>query len=154
MSCVDFSARESRELTRIGKRRDWLLDFAKLWECDTSPCRFALEPSASRKAVRGRPPTPKAFHAKPCPSFAFIRVIRAQNLGCNVAQASRPQRRAYQTIIFCCGVFCFTGTLLPENLAAINFFRILQRFLATVADKSQRRMSERTIHHKASVTST
>src|SRR5438094_5281533 len=65
MSCVDFSARESRELTRIGKRRDWLLDFAKLWECDTSPCHFALEPSASRKAVRGRPALRKHFMRNP-----------------------------------------------------------------------------------------
>jgi hypothetical protein len=74
------------------------------------------EPKSSARTPR----TPKAFHAKPCPAFAFIRVIRGQNLGCNVAQASCPQRRASQTIIFACGLFCFTGALLPENLAAIK----------------------------------
>ena len=55
MSCVDFSARESRELTRIGKRRDWLLDFTKLWECDTSPCRLRWNQARAEKRCEDAP---------------------------------------------------------------------------------------------------
>src|SRR5436309_2760987 len=97
MSCVDFSARESRELTRIGKRRDWLLDFTKLWECDTSPCRLRWNQARAEKRCEDAPHS-ESISCEPCPSFAFIRVIRGQNLGCNVAQTSRSRRRGSQNL--------------------------------------------------------
>jgi hypothetical protein len=46
-------------MTRMNaNRKESLLDFAKLWECDTSSCRFGS--NQAWKAVRGRPELQKS----------------------------------------------------------------------------------------------
>jgi hypothetical protein len=58
--------------------KEFLLYFAKLWECDTSSCRFGQSRGAGQKALRGR--SQKLFVRNPA-RFVLIGVIGGkQNL--------------------------------------------------------------------------
>ena len=57
--------------------KEILLYFGKLWECDTSACRFGPPRGAGQKAVRGRPALQKHF-VRNLARFVLIRLIRGQ----------------------------------------------------------------------------
>src|SRR5206468_8777611 len=83
-----FNPREIREYTRIQESKESVLDFTKLWECDTSSCRLDRS-FAGRKAVRGRPALQKHFMRNSA-VFASISVTRGQG----DPRPATPSRRA------------------------------------------------------------